>query len=292
MRDILLHAELEGVPLYKRGKVRDLYDLGPYLLVVATDRISAFDVVLPNGIPKKGWVLTQLSRFWFERTQDIVANHLVLADVEEFPSPLRRHREMLQGRSMLVKKTVPLPVECVVRGYLSGSALKEYRDSGSVSGLKLREGLRESERLDCPIFTPTTKASSGHDESITLEVLGKIVGASLAEQLTDLSLEIYGFSRKLAEERGIIIADTKFEFGTLGDQLLLIDELLTPDSSRFWPKDSYEAGRHQESLDKQPVRDYLETVKWDKTPPAPQLPPEIVEGTTQRYLEIYRKLTS
>ncbi len=292
MEDLLLHTELEGIPLYKRGKVRDIYDLGPYLLIVATDRISAFDVILPDGIPKKGWVLTQLSAFWFGKTEDIVPNHILSMDVEEFPSSLRSHREILDGRSMLVKKTVPLPVECVVRGYLSGSGLKEYGESGSVCGIKLREGLKESDKLDEPIFTPTTKAASGHDESITHELLGKMVGTSLAGQLTDLSLKIYEFSRKLAEEKGIIIADTKFEFGTLGDRLLLVDELLTPDSSRFWPKDSYEPGRHQESLDKQPVRDYLERIEWNQSPPAPELPPEIVEGTSRRYLEIYEKLTS
>lgn len=291
MEDVILHTELKAVPLYKRGKVRDIYDLGPNLLIVATDRISAFDVVLPTGIPKKGWVLDQLSRFWFARTEDIVPNHLVAAEFEEFPPVLHPHRKLLEGRSMLVKKTVPLPVECVVRGYLSGSGLKEYRNSGSVCGIKLREGLRESEKLDEPIFTPTTKATAGHDESITLELMGKMVGPSLAEKVASYSLQIYNFARKLAEERGIIIADTKFEFGTLGDQLLLIDELLTPDSSRFWPKDSYEPGRAQESFDKQPVRDHLESMGWNKTPPAPELPQEVVEGTTRRYLEIHRKLT-
>jgi len=292
VRDVLLHTELEGIPLYKRGKVRDLYDLGSHLLVVATDRISAFDVVLPNGIPGKGWVLTQLSKFWFERTRGIVQNHFVSADFEEFPPLLRRYQKVLDGRSMVVKKAVPLPVECVVRGYLSGSALREYRDSGLVCGISLRRGLRESERLDEPIFTPTTKASSGHDESLTHELLAKIVGGSLAGELLRVSLQMYDFGRNLAEERGVIVADTKFEFGTLGGELLLIDELLTPDSSRFWPRESYEPGTHQQSFDKQPVRDYLEGLKWDKSPPAPELPPEIVEGTSQRYLEIHRRLTS
>lgn len=259
--------------------------------MVATDRISAFDVVLPNGIPHKGRVLTQISRFWFEQTRHLVPNHLLSTRVGDYPPPLGNHREVLEGRSMLVSKTQPLPVECVARGYLVGSGWKEYQESGSVCGLRLRPGLKECERLDEPIFTPSTKATVGHDANISLHEVEQIVGRELAPRLRDLTLKIYQFAAEYAQQRGILVADTKMEFGLLDGELLLIDELLTPDSSRFWPRESYQPGRGQPSFDKQYVRDYLETLGWDKAPPAPELPPDVVQATSEKYLEAYRLLT-
>ena len=285
--------------LYRRGKVRDVYDLGEELLLLATDRISAFDVVLPEPIPDKGAVLTQLSAFWFERTADIVLNHVVSAEPERIADrhpKLRPHRDRWAGRAMLVRKTAPFPIECVVRGYLSGSAWKEYRASGTLAGEPLPKGLRESDRLEPPIFSPATKAETGHDENITFARMGEVIGAEVARRLRDYSLEVYARGRDLALERGIIIADTKFEFGRAPDgTILLIDEVLTPDSSRFWPADEYEPGRAQRSFDKQPVRDYLDRLaeqgEWDKQPPAPPLPREVVEATSRRYREAFERLT-
>ncbi len=277
--------------LLHRGKVRDLYDLGEALLMVATDRISAFDVVMPTPIPDKGVVLTQMSLFWFDFLKDVVPNHLLTARVENYPEEAQEYAVVLQGRSMLVKKTKPLPVECIVRGYLAGSGLKEYRKKGTVCGLKLPRGLREADRLPEPIFTPSTKAQEGHDVNITFEECVHLIGRELAEKVRDLSLEIYKKAAAYAEERGIIIADTKFEFGLLNGDLLLIDEVLTPDSSRFWPKEEYEPGRPQKSFDKQFLRDWLEEIGWDKKPPAPELPEEIVTKTRARYLEALKRLT-
>ena len=293
-KDVLMETHLPRVPLYKRGKVRDLYGLGDQLLMVATDRISAFDVVLPTGIPGKGKILTQISRHWFNMTRDIVPNHLLSTDVKDFPKVLQPYREILAGRSMLVKKARPLPVECIVRGYLSGSAWKEYRVGGLVCGIVLPQGLLESARLEEPIFTPSTKAEGGaHDENIPFERAVELLGPNLAEQVKALSLALYHRAWEMAERKGIIVADTKFEFGIEEGtgRLLLIDELLTPDSSRFWPKDDYEPGRPQQSFDKQFVRDYLEQVGWDKRPPAPPLPDDIVQKTVKRYAEALARLT-
>jgi len=301
---VVLDTNLSGLPLLRRGKVRDVYDLGTELLIVATDRISAFDYVLGTPIPDKGKVLTQLSAFWFERMGDLVPHHLVSADIDDFPASLRAHRDLLDGRSMLVRKTEPLPVECVARGYLSGSGWKDYRAGGVVCGIALPPGLRESDRLPSTIFTPATKAESGHDENISEAEAGRIVGAELIARLRDLTLAIYARGVDHAAACGIIIADTKFEFGTVRravssrrsdegakDDLLLIDEVLTPDSSRFWPADVYEPGRGQASFDKQFVRDYLEAVGWDKRPPVPTLPGEVVARTREKYLEAYTRLT-
>jgi phosphoribosylaminoimidazole-succinocarboxamide synthase len=282
---------MPGLTLWRRGKVRDVYDLGDRLLIVATDRISAFDVVLPSGIPAKGIVLTQLSRFWFERLGDVVSHHVVSADVSEYPAELRRHRDQLEGRSMIVHKTDPLPVECVVRGYLAGSGWKDYRATGSVCGIPLPPGLQESERLDPPLFTPSTKAESGHDENISFARVEAALGPPRAAEVRDASLEIYRRAHAHAEERGIILADTKFEFGVRDGRLVWIDEALTPDSSRFWPRDGYGLGRGQPSFDKQYVRDYLETLAWDKRPPGPALPAEVVQRTRDKYLEAYARLT-
>lgn len=293
-KEALLETRLPDVPLYKRGKVRDLYDLGDHLLIVATDRISAFDVVLPTGIPGKGRILTQISRYWFNVTRDLVPNHLLSTKVEDFPAVLTPYREILAGRSMLVKKAKPLPVECIVRGYLAGSGWKEYQASGTVCGIALPPGLQESARLEEPIFTPSTKAEDGaHDENIPFERTVALLGRDLAEEVKGLSLALYRRAREVAERKGILIADTKFEFGIEeGDgRLLLIDELLTPDSSRFWPKDAYAPGRPQQSFDKQFVRDYLESIGWDKRPPAPPLPDEIVRKTAERYAEALTRLT-
>ncbi len=284
-------VEIPNRPPSKRGKVRDIFDLGDRLLLVATDRISAFDCILPTPVPDKGRILTALSRFWFERTQSLVPNHLLSTDTADFPEPFRNHPESLRGRSMLVRRTDPLPVECVVRGYLAGSGWKEYLASGSVCGVPLPAGLRESDRLPEPIFTPTTKAEEGHDAPISFEETAARIGRSLAERIRDLSIRIYRTSAEYALERGILIADTKFEFGIDGGELVLIDEVLTPDSSRFWPADEYRPGGPQPSMDKQFVRDYLEGLDWDKTPPAPALPPEIVEKTAERYREAWRRLT-
>ncbi len=288
---VVSETNLEGLKLIHRGKVRDLYELNGPLLIVATDRISAFDVVMPTPIPDKGVILTQMSLFWFEFLKDLVKNHLLTAKVEEYPPECLPYADILRGRSMLVKKTKPLPVECIVRGYLAGSALKEYRSQGTVCGIKLPPGLKEAEKLPEPIFTPSTKAQEGHDVNITFEECSALIGKELAQKVRDLSLEIYRRAAQYAEERGIIIADTKFEFG-LGDkeELLLIDEVLTPDSSRFWPREDYVPGRPQQSFDKQFLRDWLESIGWDKKPPAPELPPEIVEKTRARYLEALKRL--
>lgn len=273
----------------KRGKVRDLYDFGDRLLLIATDRISAFDWVLPTGIPDKGRVLTQISEFWFRRLR--VANHLLSMDAKEVPLPAGVNEEELAGRSMVVRKTTVFPVECVVRGYLSGSGWKEYQATGKVCGIALPSGLRESEMLPEPIFTPATKAESGHDMNITFAQMTEIVGADTAETLRDLSLRIYDQAADFARLRGIIIADTKFEFGSIGDQIYLIDEVLTPDSSRFWPADRYQPGRGQPSFDKQFVRDWLETTGWDKNSPPPEVPQEVVAKTREKYIEAYEILT-
>ncbi len=287
----LLQTNLPNLKLIGRGKVRDLYDLGEYLLIVATDRLSAFDVIMPQGIPHKGRVLTQISAFWFERTADLIANHVVTLKVEDYPEVCRPYREQLAGRSMLVQKTQPLPIECVVRGFLSGSGWLEYKESGSVCGLKLPRGLMESDKLPEPIFTPATKAETGqHDENISFERTAQIVGRERAEQLREHSIRIYQCARAIAEERGVIIADTKMEFGIRDGKLILIDELLTPDSSRFWPRASYKPGGSQPSFDKQFVRDYLLSLKWNKQPPAPNLPEEVVRVTSEKYLEAYEKL--
>jgi phosphoribosylaminoimidazole-succinocarboxamide synthase len=288
---VVLETQLAGLTIARRGKVRDVYDLGEHLLIVATDRISAFDFVLGSGIPDKGKVLTQMSAFWFEKFAGLTPHHLVSIDVGDFPAVTRPHKDVLRGRSMLVKKTEPLPVECVARGFLSGSGLKDYNKTGAVCGHKLPPGLRDSDRLPKPIFTPATKAESGHDENISEAQAGEIVGHALAAKLRDLTLEIYGRGVQHAETCGIIIADTKFEFGTIGDQLILIDEVLTPDSSRFWPKDKYEPGRAQPSFDKQFVRDYLERIGWNKQPPVPSLPPDVIEGTRAKYVDAFRRLT-
>jgi phosphoribosylaminoimidazole-succinocarboxamide synthase len=287
----LLTTELPGFTLWRRGKVRDVYDLGDRLLVVATDRISAFDVVLPTGIPGKGVVLTQLSRFWFSLLADVVANHVLTAEVAEYPPELQRFRAQLAGRSMIVVKAQPFPVECVVRGYLVGSGWKDYKATGAVCGIPLPPGLRESDRLDPPLFTPSTKAEEGHDQNISLREVEQLVGAPRAAELRDTSLEIYRRARAHAEERGIILADTKFEFGLHEGRLLWIDEALTPDSSRFWPADAYAPGRAQPSFDKQYVRDYLDTLQWDKQPPGPSLPAEVVSRTVEKYREAYARLT-
>ncbi len=282
-------TQFDEVPLASRGKVRDLYDLGDRLLIVATDRLSAFDVVLPTPIPDKGRVLTQLSLFWFEKLRDVVAHHVLTAT--EFPRELARYHAQLAGRAMVVRKTHPVPVECVVRGYLSGSGWKDYRATGKVCGIELPPGLRESDRLPEPIFTPATKATQGHDENISFEDASARVGRPLAARLRDVSLELYKRATAYAEPHGIILADTKFEFGQLGNDLVWIDEALTPDSSRFWPAAGYTPGRPQPSFDKQYVRDYLERIGWSKQPPGPELPPDVVAATRQKYREAYRLLT-
>jgi phosphoribosylaminoimidazole-succinocarboxamide synthase len=287
----LTETRLDGFTLWRRGKVRDVYDLGDTLLVVTTDRISAFDVVLPTPIPDKGRVLNQLSLFWFQLLKDVVPNHVLASDVADYPADLQRHAEQLAGRSMIVRKTEALPVECVARGFLAGSGFKDYKASGSVCGIALPKGLRESDRLEPPIFTPSTKAEVGHDENISFAAVERAVGASRAAELRDVSLALYSRARAYAEERGILLADTKFEFGVRDGQLVWIDEALTPDSSRFWPQDGYAPGRSQPSFDKQFLRDYLESLTWDKRPPAPVLPPDIVEKTRARYLEALTRLT-
>lgn len=288
---VVVDTALEGVQLMNRGKVRDIYDLGDTLLIVATDRISAFDHVLPQGIPRKGEVLTQISRFWFDFLGDRVDHHVITTDTALFPDSLQPYAQMLGGRSMLVKKADVLPVECIVRGYLSGSGWKEYQRQGTVCGIRLPEDLAQSSRLPEPIFTPSTKAETGHDENIPYQKMADLVGKDVADKTRDASLEIFNRAAAHAESRGIIIADTKFEFGMLDGSLLLVDEVLTPDSSRFWPLEGYTAGKGQPSFDKQYVRDYLESIAWDKEPPIPDLPEEIVRGTTDRYLEAFRLIT-
>jgi phosphoribosylaminoimidazole-succinocarboxamide synthase len=287
---VVTSTDLPGVKLARRGKVRDVYDLGDELLIVATDRVSAFDVVLPNGIPHKGSVLTQISRFWFERVTSC-PNHLITTEVDDFPAPLNEHGEVLAGRSMLVKRAERVDIECVVRGYLIGSGWKDYQATGAVCGIRLPEGMPMAGRIEEPIFTPASKADDGHDENISFDTMAGQVGREVAERLRELSLQIYAEGRAFAEQRGIIIADTKFEFGFIDGEPALIDELLTPDSSRFWPADQYRSGISPPSFDKQFVRDYLSGIAWDKTPPGPELPDEVVEATSAKYLEAYERLT-
>jgi phosphoribosylaminoimidazole-succinocarboxamide synthase len=290
--DVVLHTNFPDIELYASGKVRDLYRVdNNRLLFIATDRISAFDYVLASGIPNKGRVLTQLSLFWFDLLKDICPNHLVTAEVDCFPELLRGHADVLRGRSMLVVNADMVPIECVARGYLSGSGWKEYRETGAVCGIKLPAGLRESDQLPEPIFTPSTKAASGHDENISFDRMSQLVGAELSAKLRDLTLRLYITAADYARGRGIIIADTKFEFGTTAAGLTLADEVLTPDSSRFWPMESYQPGKAQASFDKQYVRDYLEEIKWDKQPPTPALPAEVQRRTSEKYLEAFRRLT-
>jgi phosphoribosylaminoimidazole-succinocarboxamide synthase len=300
----LLETSLSDLKLHNRGKVRDIYEVGEDLLIVATDRISAFDYVLGSGIPDKGKVLTQLSAFWFERMGDLVPHHLIATDVAKMPAALHRYKDVLKGRSMLCRRTRPIPIECVARGYLSGSGWKEYQQSGSVCGVTLPRGLRESDRLPQPIFTPATKAESGHDMNISEDEAARIVGRDLVTRLKQLTLEIYRRGCEHAESKGIIIADTKFEFGLApaspsrrsaegaeADEIVLIDEVLTPDSSRFWPRDQYRPGQGQPSFDKQYVRDYLEEIRWNKQPPVPSLPEAVVQKTREKYLEAFRRLS-
>jgi phosphoribosylaminoimidazole-succinocarboxamide synthase len=292
----LLETNLQGLTLNRRGKVRDVYEIAldsgePALLIVATDRISAFDYVLGTGIPDKGKVLTQLSAFWFERMGDLVPHHLIAIETAAFPAAARPHDDVLRGRTMLCRRTDPIPIECVARGYLSGSGWKEYQQSGRVCGIELPRGLQESDRLPEPIFTPATKAESGHDVNISEEEAGRIVGADLVARLKALTLEIYRRGCEHAESKGIIIADTKFEFGLVGEEVVLIDEVLTPDSSRFWPRDQYVPGQGQPSFDKQFVRDYLESIRWDKQPPVPALPDDVVQRTRGKYVEAFRVLS-
>ncbi len=286
-------TDFQDLKFINRGKVRDLYEVNESLLIVATDRISAFDVIMPNSIPGKGKILTQISTFWFHEMEDIVENHLISTRVEEFPEQCRPYEEELRDRSMLVRRTSPLPVECVVRGYLAGSGWKDYSEGRPVSGVILPEGLRESSRLSEPIFTPSTKAEEGeHDEPISREEMENIIGRELTERVVDISMKIYSRASETAEKKGIIIADTKMEFGMLDDKLILIDELLTPDSSRFWPRDDFKEGRPQKSFDKQFLRDYLLSTDWDKRPPAPELPEDIIEKTKEKYEEALRYILS
>ena len=288
----LFKTDFPGLHLLHRGKVRDIYKVGGYLLIVATDRLSAFDVVLPTSIPGKGSILTQMSLFWFEKLKDLVPNHLVQADVTQFPEELKPFSKSLEGRSMLVKEAEPLPVECIIRGYIAGSGWKDYLRTGSVCGIKLPDGMLESQQLPDAIFTPSTKADVGsHDENISFEQVRKLLGKDVAEKARDISIRLYKTAADYARERGVIIADTKFELGIFGGELILIDEVLTPDSSRFWPAEDYSPGRSQPSFDKQFVRDYLESISWDKKPPGPDLPTDITEKTRQRYLEALRRLT-
>jgi len=290
-QNVLLTTDFTDLKLFRRGKVRDVYDLGDKLLIVSTDRISCFDVVLGNGIPCKGKVLTRLSNFWFDFIKNTTRHHLITADFKSYPAELKKYEADLSGRSMLVKKTKPFPVECIVRGYLSGSGWKEYKEKQSVCGIKLPRGMVESDKLPEIIFTPSTKAEVGHDINVDQAYIEGIIGKEAAERIKDLSISVYRKASDYALSRGIIIADTKFEFGLLGDEIILIDEVLTPDSSRFWPSDEYRPGQAQPSFDKQFVRDYLETLDWDKTPPAPPLPDDIIQKTSLKYLEAYKKIT-
>ena len=282
---------MHGVELFRRGKVRDVYAIEDKLLIVTTDRISAFDVVLPNPIPYKGSVLTAFSVFWFDFLKDVVDNHLITTNVDEFPEPLSQNQDQLEGRSMLVVRTEVFPIECVARGYLAGSGWKEYQKTGEVCGVKLPAGLKESDKLPEPIFTPATKEETGHDENISEREMARRIGEDATRRLKELTLTLYSRAANYADARGIIIADTKFEFGVNGGEVILIDEALTPDSSRFWPKETYEPGRGQPSFDKQYLRDYLETIDWNKQPPGPILPETVVERTSEKYLEAYRLLT-
>jgi phosphoribosylaminoimidazole-succinocarboxamide synthase len=292
MAPAIKETEFPELNLLKRGKVRDMYDLGDHLLMVATDRLSAFDVVMPDPIPDKGIILTQISLFWFEIMQSLITNHVIASRVEDFPEACQPYAETLRGRSMLIRKTTPLAIECVVRGYISGSGWKSYQESGSICGIQLPGGLKESDQLPEPIFTPSTKAEQGdHDINIDFDQAAEIVGRPLAEKVRDLSLAIYAKGSAMAAEKGIIIADTKFEFGLIGDDIILIDEVLTPDSSRFWPKETYAPGGAQKSFDKQYVRDHLLTLDWDKTPPGPSLPETVIQNTRRKYLDALTLLT-
>jgi phosphoribosylaminoimidazole-succinocarboxamide synthase len=286
-----MKTDLSGLKLHGRGKVRDIYDLGDHFLIVATDRLSAFDVVLPTPIPDKGKVLTQMSAFWFHRFKDVVPNHVVSTDVSKYPQNLHQFRDQLEGRSMLVKKAKVFPVECVARGFLTGSGLKDYNKTGSVCGIKLPSGLRDSDRLPEPVFTPATKAETGHDENISEEQAAKIIGQDTVVRLKELTLQLYSRGVEYAKTRGIIVCDTKFEFGLIDGKISIVDEMLTPDSSRFWPADQYSPGKPQPSFDKQFVRDYLEKIGWNKQPPAPELPDDIVKATSAKYIEALRLLT-
>ncbi|MDA3895136.1 MAG: phosphoribosylaminoimidazolesuccinocarboxamide synthase [Desulfobacteraceae bacterium] len=289
----IFETDLPELKLIKRGKVRDIYDLGDNILLIASDRISAYDVIMPNPVPGKGKILTQISLFWFKIMEDLIPNHLITSNVEKFPEICKPYADILRGRSMLVKKAKPLPIECVVRGYITGSGWKSYQASGEVCGIKLSAGLKESDQLEEPIFTPSTKEELGaHDINIDFNEAINLIGSDLAEQVKDLSLSIYKKGAALAAEKGIIIADTNFEFGIFNDHLILIDEVLTPDSSRFWPKKTYQPGGPQNSYDKQYLRDYLVSIKWNKTPPAPTLPDEVVQNTYQKYLEAMTSLTN
>jgi len=292
MEQIVFETDFPKLNLLKRGKVRDMYDLGKTLLMVATDRISAFDVIMPNPVPEKGKILTQISLFWFDVMKPVISNHIISSNVDDYPEICKPYAEMLRDRSMLVKKAKPLPVECVVRGYISGSGWKSYQKSGIVCGIKLPDGLQESEKLPEPVFTPSTKEEVGvHDVNINFEEAVKIIGRSLAEKIKEISLLIYKKGAELADKKGIIIADTKFEFGIFENDIILIDELLTPDSSRFWPKESYSPGQSQKSYDKQYLRDYLISINWDKLPPAPFLPKEVVKNTREKYLDAFNLIT-
>ncbi len=291
MAEVIMKTDFNDVKLLRRGKVRDVYEIDAYLLIIATDRVSAFDVVLPNGISEKGKLLTRISLYWFKQMSDLIENHIVATEVSDYPSVLHKYADVLEGRSMLVRKAQPVPIECIVRGYLSGSGWGEYKESGMVCGIGLPSGLLESARLDDPIFTPSTKAEEGHDINISFDEMKRIVDGPLAEQLRQASLAVYGRARELAESRGIIIADTKMEFGICAGKLILIDELLTPDSSRFWSAKEYKPGRGQDSFDKQIVRDYLLTLDWNKTYPGPTLPDDIIRKTADRYREITEILT-
>jgi phosphoribosylaminoimidazole-succinocarboxamide synthase len=293
MPNVVFQTNIPGVPAPKRGKVRDIYDLGDKLLIVVTDRISAFDVIMPNGIPDKGVVLNQISAYWFKQVESLIPNHVISTDISSLPEAFQKAKDQLIHRSMIVKKASPLPAECIVRGYLTGSGLKEYQKTGKVCGIELPKGLIESSRIAEPIFTPSTKAEEGHDINISFDEMKKILkDDALAQKVKEVSLAIYKKGRDLADTKGIIIADTKFEFGLLDGNLILIDEVMTPDSSRFWPKDQYKEGVSQPSFDKQFVRDYLETLKgWDKTPPGPVLPDEIVLKTREKYVEAFERVT-
>ncbi|MFA6169661.1 MAG: phosphoribosylaminoimidazolesuccinocarboxamide synthase [Candidatus Margulisiibacteriota bacterium] len=291
MENVLLNIDLPGVKLFKRGKVRDVFEVDDNLLIVATDRISAFDFIMPNGIPDKGKILTQISLFWFDFTKNIIKNHLLVTNADEYPAQLQPYKIQLSKRSVIAKKAQLIPIECIVRGYLSGSGWKEYQKSESICGLKLPAGLKESAKLPEPIFTPTTKAEQGHDENITQEQVRDQIGASAAAEIKEKSLALYRACADYAAKKGIIIADTKFEFGYFDNEIIIIDEMLTPDSSRFWPSERYQVGRSQPSYDKQFVRDYLESIGWNKEPPAPKLPEEVVQRTREKYLEAFQKLT-
>ncbi len=292
MEQAVIETDFKGLNLIKRGKVRDIYNLGDELLMVATDRISAFDVVMPDPIPEKGKILTRISLYWFDIMKSLIPNHVISGDVADYPGSCRPHMDVLRGRSMLVKRAEPLPIECIVRGYISGSGWNDYQASGEICGIKLPEGLKESAKLPEPVFTPSTKAESGvHDINIDFDETIKMIGKQLADKVRNLSIAIYQKGADLAYKKGIIIADTKFEFGILGGELMLIDEILTPDSSRFWPLQSYQPGGPQKSYDKQYLRDYLLSIKWNKKPPAPALPQDVISNTHNKYLEAFQKLT-